>query len=78
MIEPAASRHPVVGEDFPRQQARVRELLNTYRSLDGTPCVNVSFAIAAIEQVMARADRAAISGDVLAILHSYEELEGCE
>lgn len=67
-----------VGDDFPREQARVRELLDTYRSLDGTPGVYVGFAIAAIEQVMRRADQAAISGDVVRILRSYEELKGCE
>lgn len=67
-----------VGEDFPRQQARVRELLDNYRSLDGQPGVNVKFAMAAIEQVMRRADEAVISGDVVAILRSYEELKGCE
>lgn len=67
-----------VGEDFPRQQARVRKCLAQYRSLDGMPGVNVSFAIAALEQVLRRADEAAISGDVIAILRSYEELKGCE
>jgi predicted Ser/Thr protein kinase len=67
-----------VGDDFPREQARVRELVEQYISLDGTPGVNVKFAIAALRQVLRRADEAAISGDVLAILRSYEELKGCE
>lgn len=67
-----------VGEDFPIQQQRVRELLETYRSLAGTPGVNVSFAIAMLEQVLKRADAAAISGDVIAILRSYKELQDCE
>lgn len=67
-----------VGDDFPREQARVRELMKQYLSLDGMPGVNVKFAIAALEAVLRRADQAAMSGDIVAILRSYEELKGCE
>ena len=67
-----------VGEDFPIQQTRVRELIGHYREIDGIPGVDVKFAIAAIEQVMRRADEAMASADVIRILRSYEELKGCE
>ena len=67
-----------VGEDFPREQARVRRCLAEYQKLDGTPGVNVKFAIAMLEDVLQRAEEAAISCDVVAILRSYEELKGCE
>jgi predicted Ser/Thr protein kinase len=73
-----ASHPNSVGEAFPLEQQRVRELLDQYRSLDGMPGVNVKFAIAAIEQVVRRAEAAAMSGDIVAILRSYEELKGCE
>lgn len=63
-----------VGEKFPVEQARVRELLDYYKALGyaGT------FGALAIEEVLQRADSAAISGDPVAILRSYEELRGCE
>ena len=63
-----------VGDDFPRQQQRVRELLKDYNDIGPAG----AFGAAAIEQVLQRADRAAISGDIVAILRSYQELKGCE
>ena len=67
-----------VGEDFPNQQARCRELLAQYAEIAKLPGVNVSFAVASIEAVLARADQAMASGDVVAILKSYEEMRACE
>lgn len=67
-----------LAEEFPKQQARVREVLKEYLAVDGTPGVNVKFAIAALEGVLRRADQAAMSGDVVAMLRSHEELKGCE
>lgn len=63
-----------VGEDFPKEQARVRELLNEYKSI-GPPG---AFGAIMIEQALSRAERAAISGDIVAIIRAYEELKGCE
>jgi hypothetical protein len=62
-----------VGEDFPKQQARVRELLEGYREIP-----TGGFGAAILEEILRRADRAAISGDVVAILRSYDELKGCQ
>lgn len=63
-----------VGEDFPKQQARVRELMQAYRD-----CGPVgAFGLAVLEDVMRRADAAMASGDVVAILRSYEEMRECE
>lgn len=62
-----------VGDDFPKEQARVRELLGLYKEIGPSGV----FGAAMIEQVLRRADAAAISGDVVAILRSYEELKGC-
>lgn len=63
-----------VGEDFPREQARVRSLLGEYKTLGPVGM----FGATMIEQVLQRADQAAMSGDVVAVLRSYEELKGCK
>lgn len=63
-----------VGEAYPKEQARVRELLGVYKSLGPVG----GFGAMMIEQVLQRADQAAVSGDVIAMLRSYEELKGCQ
>lgn len=63
-----------VGEDFPRQQQRVRELREEYVQIGRAGALGLVM----IDQVLARAERAAMSGDVLQILQSYEELRGCK
>ena len=63
-----------VGEDFPRQQARARELLAEYKKIGPAG----AFGAAMIEQALQRADAAAISGDVVAVFQSYQELEALE
>lgn len=67
-----------VGEDYPVQQARCRELLDQYKSLRGRPGVNVEFAIASIDGVLRAADAAAISGDLPAMLKAYALMKSCE
>lgn len=64
-----------LGEDFPKQQARVRELLTVYLGLPGGAG---AFGAAMLEQTLQRADAAAMSGDVIAMLRSYEEMKNCE
>ena len=59
-----------VGEEFPKEQARVREILQDYRDIG----VAGRFGAAMLEQVLARAEKAAIGGDIVAILRSYKEL----
>jgi len=63
-----------LGDDFPGEQKRVRELLEEYKSIGQAG----SFGAMIITGVLERADKAAISGDILAILHSYRELKRCE
>jgi hypothetical protein len=63
-----------VGDDFPKQQARVRQLLGLYKGIGPAG----SFGALMIEQTLQRADQAAMSGDLVAILRSYEELKACE
>lgn len=63
-----------LGEAFPREQARVRELLGVYKSIGPAGI----FGAVMLEQVLQRADQAAVSGDAIAMLRSFEELKGCK
>jgi len=60
-----------VGEEFPKEQARVRELQKQYHEI-GAPG---AIAAAMMDQALRRAEQAASSGDVLEILRSYAELK---
>lgn len=60
-----------VGDDFPKQQARVREILDYYKEI-GVPG---AFGAAMIEQTLAKADKAMVSGDIVAILAAYQEMK---
>ena len=60
-----------VGEDFPKQQARLRVCLK--QGLKIGP--NGRFYVAVCREILQRADEAAISGDVVAVLRSYNEMK---
>lgn len=60
-----------VGEEFPKEQARVREILEQYKAIGPAG----AFGAAWIGNVLKRADEAAISGDVVAIIRSYQEMQ---
>lgn len=59
---------------LPREQARVRELLVAYKELGP----NGAFGAAMIEQDLQRADKAIISGDLVAMITAYKELRDCK
>lgn len=65
-----------VGEDFPREQARVRELVKRYR----LPIMGGAGELAArlMELILKEADEAMASGDVLRIVVAYQKLRGCK
>jgi hypothetical protein len=63
-----------VGEDFPKQQARVREVLGMYRDIGP----NGMFGAVMIEQTLREADEAQASGDIIRILQSYQALKEIE
>lgn len=63
-----------LGTAFPKEQARVRRLLGTYREIGPAG----QFGAFMIEQALQRADQAAMSGDVVAMLRSFQELKECE
>jgi hypothetical protein len=62
-----------VGEEFPKEQARVRELLGEYKAIGPAG----AFGAMMIEQTLRRADAAMASGDVVEIVRSFQELKGC-
>jgi hypothetical protein len=61
-----------LGEQFPLEKERVRELLETYEEL-GTVG---AFGAHMIRQVLKRSEQ--VGDDVVAMLRSYEELKGCK
>jgi hypothetical protein len=63
-----------LGEDFPIEQARCRELLSVYRDLGPVG----AFGATMIDQVLKQADEAAISGDVVQMIYAYKAMKDCE
>lgn len=59
-----------IGEDFPKQQARVREVLGWYKEIGPAGVIGAAL----IEYALQKADEAMASGDVLKILVAYEGL----
>ena len=62
-----------LGEDYPKMQASVRELLASYREIGPAG----AFGAMMIEQVLRHADEAAISGDLAAMIRSYQAMKEC-
>ena len=62
-----------LGDALPKEQARVRELILQYRD----PMLNGAgvFAAAFMEQSLKKADEAVMSGDVIAMLRTYQDLK---
>jgi hypothetical protein len=60
-----------VGDDFPRQQERLRTCLEQGLAV-GTAG---RFYVAVCKEILKRADEAAISGDVVLVLRSYNEMK---
>jgi hypothetical protein len=63
-----------VGDAFPKEQARVRKLLQQYIALGDVG----KFGALMLNLALERADKAAISGDIVEILRSYQELKDCQ
>ena len=63
-----------LGEAYPQEQARVRELLGIYKGLGPVG----TFGAVMIEDVLKRADKAAIEGDVVAMSRLSKEMQGCQ
>jgi len=60
-----------LGDDFPKQQARVRECQRRGRELGTAGALYVALC----EEALQHAEEAAISGDIVRILRAYQELK---
>lgn len=63
-----------VGDAFPGELARCRELLTVYESIGPAG----SFGKAMIQGTITRAEQAQASGDVVAIVRAYADMRVCE
>lgn len=61
-----------VGEDYPNQQERCRTILGHAKELPGKSGL---FMVAMLEDLLRRADSAAIGGDPIEILRMYKEMK---
>ena len=59
-----------LGENYPKEQARCRELLQNYRGI-GQPG---AFAHAELSKLLSRADEALVSGNLMDMICCYEEM----
>lgn len=62
-----------VAEELPNEQQRVRELLEVYNTIP-----TGAFGAAVLREALSRAELAAASGDVAAMVRSLAELRGCQ
>ncbi|MEY2855659.1 MAG: hypothetical protein RL030_2791 [Pseudomonadota bacterium] len=60
-----------LGEQFPIEQARVREVLRQYEACGPGGELGAMF----IRQTLKRADQAAISGDVIEMIRAFQEMK---
>lgn len=67
-----------LGEDLPKEIARVRQAQDVYKSMHGEPGINVEFAIMVLEIAIQEGVEASISGDVARMMLAYEDLKACE
>lgn len=71
MSDHAANSTDSLADAFIAEQARCRDLLSIYRSL---PDNAGAFGAMFIDDMLRRADRAAMEGDVVAMLRIYQEM----
>ena len=63
-----------LGEEYPKEQARCRELLQQYHRIGPAG----AFGAAMIESVLKEADEAVINGDLARMIIAFQEMEKCE
>lgn len=69
-INPTGDLPTTVGDDFPYQQARIRECRDRGIEIGPAGC----FYVAMCDDLLRRADVAAISGDLTQILAVYRDM----
>jgi hypothetical protein len=63
-----------IGERFPKEQARCREVLKAYHEIGPAG----TFGAAMIEATLREADEAAVSGDLVRMIRAYEDMKKIE
>lgn len=63
-----------VGEEYPKEQARLRELLNEYRKIGPAG----AFGATMIEATIREAEAAAMSGDVVRVVRAFAAMQDCK
>ena len=64
-----------LGEAFPKEQARVREVLGIYKEM---PLGAGSIGASMIEITLREADKAVIEGDLVKMIRVYKEMQAIE
>lgn len=63
-----------VGEEYPKEQARLRKLIGQYRAIGPAG----SFGAAMIEATLQEADQAAVAGDLPRMLAAFHAMQECK
>lgn len=63
-----------LGEDFPKEQERLRELLEDYKAIGPSG----TFGYLMISNTLREANEAAISGDLPRMIRAYQQMKDCE
>jgi hypothetical protein len=71
--EGTAAMTESLGDAYPKEQERVRELLNEYLAIGPSG----QFGAAALRMTLKEADEAAISGDLIRMIAAYQRLKEC-
>jgi hypothetical protein len=69
---PMSNDVETLADALPKEMARVREVLSHYREIGPAGMFGATF----IEQDLRAADRAVMSGDVIAMIQALEKLRG--
>ena len=74
MSEIELLKEETLADAIPKEQDRVRGVLETYKGLGGVG----AFAATIIEMELKEMESAVISGDPVRMLRAYKALKGCE
>lgn len=67
-----------LGEEYPKEQARCRDILEMYISAGNTSGCNTAFAVNSIRHLLERADKAVIQNDLVKMIKCFQEMKECE
>lgn len=67
-----------LADEYPREQARLREVIAEYEEAAKMPNVNCTFALTMLRDLQRRAESAAAAHDTVAMLRCYAEMMECK